>query len=193
MTRRERMERRAARRLEWAEARRQKAKPLLAYTDRYRGDHAFNTQPGHIPERARVIRAEDKAFEHHQVADYHEQKADGISRQLDRTIFSDDPDAVERLQARIADLEATRELRKRANTAYKRGGIEAVRVACGDAMALEGATTLRVQPYYGKPFPAYSITNIGANIRRLQQRLAVAQARANTTEYDEPAHTGADR
>ena len=31
--------------------------------ERYRGDFAFNTQPGHIPERARVIRHEDRAFE----------------------------------------------------------------------------------------------------------------------------------
>lgn len=60
-----------------------KASACYAVGDPYRDDIAFNTQPGHIPERARVIRAQERGFEHSNMADHHESKADGIQRQLD--------------------------------------------------------------------------------------------------------------
>lgn len=49
MTRRERMERRLQRRLEWAESRAQKAEALAKQNEPFHADVAFNTQPGHIP------------------------------------------------------------------------------------------------------------------------------------------------
>src|SRR3990172_3785819 len=48
---------------EWAAKREAVAGATLqTISDRYRGDHAFNTQPGYIPERARVIRREGRAL-----------------------------------------------------------------------------------------------------------------------------------
>ena len=76
MTRRERLEAKVERRREWATGRTDKAAALTQYTDRFRGDWAFNTQPGHIPERARVIRIEDKAHEHIEMTHHHEAKSD---------------------------------------------------------------------------------------------------------------------
>src|SRR5438309_7202772 len=108
MTRRERLEAKVERRRDWAAGRRDKAADLTRYTDRYRGDIAFNTQPGHIPERARVIRMQDKAGEHQAMAQHHEAKANGLEGQLERTVFSDDANAIEQLERRIADHEATR-------------------------------------------------------------------------------------
>ena len=63
MTRRERLEAKVERRRDWAAGRRGQAADLYRYTDRYRGDVAFNTQPGHIPERARALR--QRAGTHH--------------------------------------------------------------------------------------------------------------------------------
>lgn len=97
MTRRERLEAKVERRREWAAGRRDKASSLRGYTERYRGDVAFNTQPGHIPERARVIRMIDQGHEHAEMANHHEAKANGLERQLDRTVFSDDVDAIAQL------------------------------------------------------------------------------------------------
>src|SRR3990167_4903758 len=112
MTRRERLETKVAKREEWAAGRRDKAATITRYTDRYRGDVAFNTQPGHIPERARVIRMTDKAAEHQTMAAHHDAKAAGLADQLDRAVFSDDHDAIQKLEARIADHEATRDRMK---------------------------------------------------------------------------------
>ena len=39
------------------------------------------------------------------MAEHHESKAEGIQRALDKNIFSDDEDALDRLQERIAELE----------------------------------------------------------------------------------------
>jgi len=47
----------------WAEKRKEKAAALLKPSEHFRDDHAFNTQPGHIPMRARIIAQEERAFE----------------------------------------------------------------------------------------------------------------------------------
>jgi len=62
----------------WAEKRRTKAADLERANDPYRGDHAFNTQPGHIPERVRAIRRTKKAWEHSSKAAEMEAKASGL-------------------------------------------------------------------------------------------------------------------
>lgn len=47
-------------------------------------------------------------------------RADAIEKAADRAIYSDDPDVVEALRARIADLEAKRAQYKAANATYRR-------------------------------------------------------------------------
>lgn len=67
---------RKAERLEgWAAKRRSEATATLKHNECYTTDHAFNTQPGHIPIRARVIAANDRALESLGVAEEHERKA----------------------------------------------------------------------------------------------------------------------
>ena len=74
----ERADRKADRLEEWAEKRRAKASALYNQGSELRQCHAFNTQPGHIPERARMIRREEKAFEHSNVASNFEDRADRL-------------------------------------------------------------------------------------------------------------------
>ena len=159
-TRRERMEARADRREDWADGRREKAAAIHKQDAHYRGDHAFNTQPGHIPERARVNARSQRAFEHSNVAERHDEKATGIRRALRTSIFSDDTDARERMEEKIAGLEALRDQHKAANAVYRK----------------EHRAELKAMTKYERdcavPFPPYSLTNTGANIRRYKQRLA---------------------
>ena len=78
--RQEAADRRAERYEGWAAGRRQKAGALEARNAPYRGDIAFATQPGHIPERARVIARTDKALEHSQKADEFADRARRLRR-----------------------------------------------------------------------------------------------------------------
>src|SRR5438105_3195520 len=121
MTYRERQERRAERLREWAANRAAKAAATFAAGEQYRGDIAFATQPGHIPLRARVIAREDRAYESLRKAQSMENRADGIESQLATSIYSDDPDAVQQLRSRIADLEAERARIKAYNVSCRRG------------------------------------------------------------------------
>ncbi len=159
MTRRKRMEARADKRDEWAAGRAEKAAGLHRQNEPYRGDHAFNTQPGHIPERARAIARTERAAEHAQVADHHASTAEGIRSQLDHAIYDDDPDVRERLTARIATLEAQRDRMKARNTEYRK----AHRAELKGLSKYERNRTV--------PYPTWQVTNLGANIRRNVQRL----------------------
>ena len=160
MTYRERREARAAKLRGWAEQRETRAAAALATGDQYRGDFAFNTQPGHVPERARLIAREDRAFASLNKAAQMRSRAEGIERQADHAIYSDDEDAVERLEERIAELEAQREHRKTANAAYRK------------AHRAELAAMSPYERYQAVPYPGYSLSNIGGNISRLRDRLA---------------------
>src|SRR3981081_3301018 len=106
LTYRERREARAERLRGWAATRESRARATRAADEHYRGDHAFNFQPGHIPERARVIARTDRAYQSLNKAESMESRADGIESQLAGAIYSDDPDAIEQLEARIAAPQA---------------------------------------------------------------------------------------
>ena len=191
MTRRERLEAKIERRQEWADGRRAKAQVLNARADPYRGDIAFNTQPGHIPERARVIRAQDKAHEHSEMAAHHEAKADGLADQLDRSVFSDDADAVEQLEARIAKHEATAEKYTAINKAWRKGkGDLAALVAAGlvsGPLAETITTTMRLCPWLRVPLDT---VNLRARIRADRERIKAIQARQARTREAEQAPGG---
>ena len=78
--RQEAADRKAERYEEWARKRRQKAGVLETRNAPYRGDIAFNTQPGHIPERTRVIARTEKAWEHTSTAMDFEERAERLRR-----------------------------------------------------------------------------------------------------------------
>lgn len=112
-TRRERLERKIEKRAEWAE------KAEARSTQRYNAaraatEHIPFGQPilvGHHSEgrhRAAIKRSDTnmrKACEESTLAKHHESKAEGLARQLDRSIFSDDENAIEAIEVRIAEHE----------------------------------------------------------------------------------------
>ena len=190
MTRRERLEAKVERRRDWAAGRRGKASAIRAQTDRYRGDVAFNTQPGHIPERARVIRQIDRAHEHGEMATHHEAKADGLEAQLERSVFSDDADAVEQLEARVAEHEAKRDRMKEVNRLFKKGDAAGLAALGLDLNALK-AKLAAAGPYWGdRPHLAYELMNLGARIRADRERIEAVKARQARVAAAEAAPAG---
>ncbi len=178
MTYRERRLAKAERLRGWADKRETKAAAVFKSHERYHGDVAFNTQPGHIPERVRVIASEDSEFASLNKARSMSSKADGIEAAADRAIYSDDEDAVEALGLRIAELEAERERMKRANKEFKTGKkIEELDYLTEkDIRGL--LSVAKYQPYYmknGLRFPPYAISNLTGNIGRQKKRLAKLQ------------------
>lgn len=152
-TKRERLERRLEKRQEWAEGREAKAsasfdrahqlaqmiplgQPILV------GHHSERGHRAHI---AKIEAAGFGGVAHSKMASKHSQAASGIEDQLARSIFDDDPDAIDQLKVRIEALEAKREGYKAFNLAQKAKG--------------------------EKILPSYVLSNLGAEIRRNKQRL----------------------
>ena len=197
MTRRERMERRADRREEWAEKREANAAALLADHEKYRGDVAFNTQPGNIPERARLIAREDRAFGVEMpLAEKHRTAAAGIRDQLARSIFSDDEDATERLEDKAARLDARADRMAEINKAFRK--LKAASLAEGVAALLAAGTitedeakriavSVRLCHWQKQPFAAYELTNTRANARRCRERVKAIAAETERTNAAEDA------
>lgn len=184
MTYRERREARADRLREWADKRKTKATAVFQSHEKYRGDHAFNTQPGHIPERARVIAAEEREFVSVNKAARMSSKAGEIDRQLDTSIYSDDEDAVEQLEKRIEELEAKRATIKLINKAARKyktpeefaAALAARRLGDIEINAATAMDLARCANTWGGKFrpglDAYVLSNLSGNIGRQKKRLA---------------------
>lgn len=172
MTYRERREARAERLRGWADKRVQVATATLEAGKPFTTDHAFNTQPGHIPFRARLIAREDRAHESLNKAASMSARADSIEKAADRAIYSDDENAVDALTARIADLEAQRASIKAYNASCRKGNPDTSLLT--DAQRENLASIAKYAPYQvGKrgEMPSYASTNIGGRISADRERL----------------------
>lgn len=169
----------------WAEKREQKAEQSF--------NGAFDLVSGIAPgqpilvghhsekaHRSRLAKHDDRmrqGFEHREKSEQMRERAGNIAEQLDRSIYSDDPDAIEQLERRIAELESEREGIKAYNASVRRGEADIylapVRLR-GDIggcyMANDGT------------FPAYVMSNLGGNINRNRKRLAVLKRKQNARE-----------
>ena len=185
MTYRDRREARAARLREWATIREQKAAAGLAAEDPIRSDWAFITQPGHIPERARMNARDEARQRSLAKAAEMRQRADNIESAADRAIYSDDPDAREQLERKIADLEAQRDAITRYNadcrycaktSGHGNLGFLEYETPAGHRslvrMVQDCARAGQLRP--GWALPAYATSNLSGNIARLRKRLETA-------------------
>jgi hypothetical protein len=186
MTYRDRREARAENLRAWAEKRTERAAAVFEANEPYTSDYAFNTQPGHIPARARIIAQEDRAHESLRKARDMASRADEIERQAERAIYDDDPDAVERLTERLAELEAERDRIKRYNASCRKGARDFSILTADERADL--ASTAKAAPYMiGKKgeMPAYKLRNLTGNIKRNRDRLEVVKKRQARTEAAE--------
>jgi uncharacterized protein DUF3560 len=208
VTRRERLERKAERRLEWAA--KAKARSGAAFERaRVVADGIPLGQPilvGHHSERrhrrdiARIDSGMSKGVEEARKAESHVSKAGGLEDQLERSVFSDDPDAVVRLKERAAELTAAADRMVAANRAFRKAtGADsaaklAVLVEAGTltrAEALSVAHTWALCPYHaGQPYPSYATSNMRARARAALERVKDVERRAERAAEAEDAPGG---
>lgn len=172
-TRRERKARKAERLREWADKRDAKATGLRNATpDSLRHDWAFITQPGPIRERTKMWNRDDRARTHSNKAAEMRARADGIEAQADHAIYSDDHDAAERLQERIAELEAKRDRMKLINREARKFG-DGWSKRINPPLTSDEKTDLENAAKFNGVlgYPSYVLSNIGGNIRRLRKRI----------------------
>jgi transposase len=124
-------------------------------------------------------------------------RAANIEAAAERAIYSDDPDAPERLRERIAGMEAERDRIK----AYNADCRAMAKVgAMGDRSILDQrrrddlASIERHCPYQLRPghaLPAYATSNLSGNIGRLRERLASFGPETAQSEHTTHAQTDA--
>lgn len=198
VTRRERLEAKIEKRREWAQARERDAERQFEAAHNLTKDIPLG-QPiliGHHSEkghRATIARSHanmDKGCESVAMAKHHESKAKGLERQLDNCIFSDDENAVEAIEAKVAVLEAKRERMKRINAAHKAFLKKPESLDKADLTDEEKQAIRNYKPAYSwepHPFPPYSFTNLGGNIRRYKERIKHVKIRAERAQKAEAA------
>lgn len=180
MTYRERRAARAERLRGWAEKRRRKSDASFSAAHNLAAQIPFG-QPilvGHHSERRarrdaeRIHNGIARGIEHQQKADNMTSRAAEIDRQADRSVYRDDPDAIEQLEARIADLEATRERRKTINREIRKGTGWEQRITPPLADE-ERADLLRAAQFSGTAgYPSYVFQNLSGSLTRQRARLA---------------------
>jgi len=201
MTTRERKEARIARRLEWAEKRQARGESTLK--------HALDGLPpmgepikiGHHSEkrhRKAFVTADNKlrrGCEDLKMAEHHQSRACGIADQLDRSIYTDDHDALDKMRERIAELEAKRDRYKAQNAAVRkikdktREGLAkglAALVESGAFTVAEAKDLVFSCQCQGagivKGWPTYALSNLSGNIARNRKRLPELERRAADRE-----------
>lgn len=185
-TYRERREARAERLRSWADKRAEKAEASFSQAESI-SDRIPMGQPilvGHHSERRhrrdldRIDSGMRRGFEHERKAENMRSRAEGIESQLDHSIYSDDPDAIERLRERIADLEAERDAIKAYNASCRKGAPDASGLS--EKRRRDLAVTIeRCSNSLGPngQFPSYVLANLNGNINRNRKRLAALERR----------------
>ena len=189
MTRRERMERRLARREEWA------GKATAAAGQNFTAarralDGIEPGQPilvGHHSERHHrraIERADAKmaaGVERSKMAERHAAVAATLEDRLDRSIFSDDRDAVEQLRARIAEREAeaariktlTAAIRKEKRAGLADGWLDRIGATEQERRAI--ARNVEFDWRHEPEFPGYVLSNLRGRINADRERLATIE------------------
>ncbi len=200
MTTREKLEAKLEKRESWAVSRRESAYAGFESAHKLVENIPLG-QPiliGHHSEKAarnlykRVEQKTTAACESLNMAEHHESKAEGIRRALDKNIFSDDEDALDRLQERIAELEKKQATMVAVNKICRNKKLDQSEKENQIRAIMTGITTEGMQDLFHpmfssqKPgFPSYALSNNNANIHRLKKRLVDVQCRQKRAEIAE--------
>jgi len=198
MTRRERLERRIEKRQQWAASAEAKAEREYK-TSQSLVEGIPMGQPilvGHHSEKRhrrtldRSWNALGRSVEQTRKAEMHESKAANLESALDRTIFSDDTNAVEALEARIAEREAEREHMKVINKLFKKADIEGLKALGVDYEELR-TRLAALGSYFGQaPHMPFELQNIGQRIQGDKKRLESIKAQQKRTAKAEASENG---
>jgi hypothetical protein len=199
MTMRERMEKRAELRREWAEKRVAKSEAAFKAADAVAAQIPMG-QPiliGHHSEkraRADAKRIENgmrAGVESQRMAVRHERVADTLESRLKRNIFSDDADAAENLEKRIAARERMVERMKFVNKAHAKFVKTGV---MPDGLSEDEANKIRFyKPAYSwepHPYPPYALANLRAQITADKKRIVSVKNMATRAAAASEADSG---
>ncbi|BCZ85766.1 hypothetical protein PTKU64_94410 (plasmid) [Paraburkholderia terrae] len=130
--------------------------------------------------RARVHATFGKAFALHDQAAELDRRAAAVGT---GGISSDDPEALDKLRAKLADMEERHERMKRTNSLIRRddrAGLERM------GYSADAIDKLFQPDWRGRPgFASYELTNSSANIRRVRERIAALEKMAERTDREE--------
>lgn len=198
MTRRERLERKLQLRREWADKAQAKAEAAFNAAHRI-GDAIPFGQPilvGHHSERhhrrdlERIDSNMRKGIERSNMAENHTSKAGGIESALDRSIFSDDSNAIEALAERIKQNEAKREQMKIVNKLYRKGDAAAL-AELGINLESLREKLAKAGPYWGSaPHLPYELSNLSGRITADRKRLEFVKVRQERAAKAEASTNG---
>jgi hypothetical protein len=146
------------------------------------GHHSEKRHRGALAKSdARLRKACDRAKE----ADELERRAASVGS---AGISSDDPEAVEKLTDKRTDLERKRDQMKAANAAWKKQDDAGLIAATGKGLAAWAPVIEAAYSWEKQPFPAWSLSNVGARIRAAAKRVEVIEeTRAVEASRDELA------
>lgn len=179
-TYRERRLARAERLREWGDGREAKSDAAYASTKAIADTIPFG-QPilvGHHSEKRarrdveRMHSGMNASVEHARTADRHREKAANIEAQVAGAIYDDDADALERLQEKLAALEARREQMKAANAAFRKEYRE----------LLKGKTAY--ERSCAVPHASYELSNLGGVISNTRKRIELLSRGATKAQRD---------
>lgn len=198
MTRRERLERKLELRREWADKAKAKAESHFNAAHRI-GDAIPFGQPilvGHHSEKhhrrdlERIDSNMRNGIERSDMAKHHVSAASGIANALDRSIFSDDQNAIEALQQRIAEHETEREKMKTVNKLYRKGDAQGL-AAIGINFETLKDKLEKTGGWWGSaPHLPYEMSNLGGRISADRKRLEVIKQRQERTAKAEESPAG---
>jgi len=137
--------------------------------------------------RARISGGYEKSFALNKQAEHYADKAAAVGK---GGISSDDPDAIEKLKAKLAKLQAAQDSMKKLNALVRRHAKAdtETRVAALMATGLIDETHARqlITPDYAGRigFAAYQLQNNNANIRRIAERIKALEKVAERPESE---------
>lgn len=156
--------------------------PILVGHHSEKSDRAYRARAG-----SRI----DRAIEEQQKAEYYEGRAS--SAESNRSISSDDPEAVVKLRAKTMRAESLQQIMVAANRIVRASKMtidEKVPKLCALGLTEAQARRLFEPDFVGRVgFPDYALQNNNANIRRMKQRLAELE-RSTMAETKETEHNG---
>jgi hypothetical protein len=117
-----------------------------------------------------------QSIEHSAKADAMLSKAENIEAATKHAIYNDDPDAVQRIQERIANAEAIRDEVRGYNASVRKGRPDESLLSDQMKKNLREMSALRGVMRADGQFPTFYTSNLAGNINRLKKRLSALMA-----------------
>jgi hypothetical protein len=124
-----------------------------------------------------------KSCEESDKAEYYKQKAESVGT---GGISSDDPEALQKLKEKLNHLETQRDKMKAINKDFKqaKGDPSKMKLIPEDQRQEIIDQVEKAYSWCKQPYPSYTLTNLGANIRTVKKRIAILEVKSKqeTTE-----------